>query len=357
MDADEETKHQHDEEEEQPDAVDIDDPAAAEEEEDVDADGDAHMSDDHAADDGDGDERKSNSDAGTAASKTLKRPVSAYFLFMSNLRPTLIAELDAAAASASASSGTEVKSQSKSLAVIGKLAGERWKTLPEDEKEQWQAKAAELKAAYDAAILADPSLKAAPKQKDGGDAAGGPEFVIPLSRLKKIIHLDPSGSKMSKEAVLLTEKATEQFLLWIAERSHLQAQSHKRKTLKAQDVEHTVRTTARLEFLRAPLKRDFALFAASESAASEQRKERAGERQAKKQKQAEEDGGGAGAEGENGEGAAGEEDGEDAVPADQEEEHADEGARSSKKAAAASPAVKKAAPPKSRTIDSMFSKA
>lgn len=363
MDADEESKQQQDEEveEEEIDGIDAED-AAVDGIDDPDADGDAHMSDEHAAAAADGEEgeqeegeQKSTTGASGdgAAPRTLKRPVSAYFLYMSHVRPQLLAELDAAAQEESAATGKEVKSQSKSLGVVGKMAGERWKALPDEQKEEWITKSSALKAAYDAAILADPSLKSGPKSKDGagggGSAVGGSEFVIPLGRLKKILHLDASASKMSREALLLTEKATEQFLMWIAERSHLQAAQHKRKGLKAQDVEHTVRTNPRLEFLRAPLKRDFERFAATEAQASEHRKERF-EELARKKKQKAEEAGTREIQDEEEEAAA-------TTTAVDEETEEGEARQTTTPTKAAAPAAAKKALLKSRTIDSMFSKA
>lgn len=68
-----------------------------------------------------------------APARTLKRPMGAYFLFMTEARPSIIAELDAAASSESA--GADGPSKKRSLAAVGKLGGERWTKMPEEEKE------------------------------------------------------------------------------------------------------------------------------------------------------------------------------------------------------------------------------
>jgi hypothetical protein len=131
----------------------------------------------------------------------------------------------------------------------------------------------------------------------------------------------------------------EQFLLWLATRAHLQAAGQKRKGLRAQDVEHLVRSTAKLEFLRAPLKRDFETFAANEANASEQRKERMEEMHKRKKKQ----------KNDEGETTTGEE-------GQQQEQQEDEVNGAAENAASKPAPTPKPKPKPTRTIDSMFGK-
>jgi hypothetical protein len=103
---------------------------------DADADADASMEEEHAdVEAGGGEEGKVDGDSSAAAPRTLKRPMTAYFLFMAAIRPTVMAELDAAAAAESAESGAEVKTKSRTLAVVGKIVGDRWKAMTDEEKE------------------------------------------------------------------------------------------------------------------------------------------------------------------------------------------------------------------------------
>merc|ERR1719343_869629 len=67
-----------------------------------------------------------------AASGQPKRPANAYWLWLGDNREALAKE---------AGEG--------SVAKVGKLAGERWNSLSEDAKKPWEAKAAELKQAYE----------------------------------------------------------------------------------------------------------------------------------------------------------------------------------------------------------------
>ena len=199
-----------------------DEPQEEEEEEEHAAEGDGNES---AAE---GKQSASGAAASAAASSTtpLKRPMTAYFLFLAAERPAIIAQLEAetaaenaAAIAAAAAAGTEpvpVKSKSRNVALIGKMLGDKWKQLTPEEKEPFLARHTELKAAYDAAILADPSL--ASKRGGGGaskpsggagheDGALSHDILLPLARIKKVIDLDQDRSRMTKEALLVTEKA------------------------------------------------------------------------------------------------------------------------------------------------------
>jgi len=75
-------------------------------------------------------EQQQGADSGET-SVTLKRPLSAYFLFAQHIRPTLLAELES---SEGGESAAPANGKNK-LAVVGKLVGERWKTMSDEEKE------------------------------------------------------------------------------------------------------------------------------------------------------------------------------------------------------------------------------
>ncbi|KAJ3672331.1 hypothetical protein LUZ60_007052 [Juncus effusus] len=61
-----------------------------------------------------------------------KRPPSAFFVFMEEFRKTF----------------KEKNPNNKSVSVVGKAGGEKWKSLSEAEKAPYQAKAAKLKSEY-----------------------------------------------------------------------------------------------------------------------------------------------------------------------------------------------------------------
>ena len=95
---------------------------------------------DEAAEDGDAEEEEESKEPGgdaTAAASPaapLKRPMTAYFLFLAAERPGIIAALDVEDA-AQAEAGAAVKSRSKNVALIGKMLGDKWKALTEEEKQ------------------------------------------------------------------------------------------------------------------------------------------------------------------------------------------------------------------------------
>lgn len=70
----------------------------------------------------------------------------------------------------------------------------------------WLTKAKALKDAYDDAIRANPSL--ARSSKESSSATSGIDLALPLARVKKLMDLDPAHSKTTKEAIVITEKAT-----------------------------------------------------------------------------------------------------------------------------------------------------
>lgn len=109
--------------------------AEAEEEHDEAAEGEG-------GEEGGAEEKEHNGDepatASSSSSTPLKRPMTAYFLFLAAERPAIIAALDAEAAEAQAAAGEgaeAVKSRSKNVAVIGKMLGDKWKTMTDEEKQ------------------------------------------------------------------------------------------------------------------------------------------------------------------------------------------------------------------------------
>lgn len=97
--------------------------------------------DEAAAEEGAEAEGADTGDAAAGSSSTtapLKRPMTAYFLFLAAERPSIVAALDAEAAVAQAAAGEgaePVKSRSKNVALIGKMLGDKWKTLTDEEKQ------------------------------------------------------------------------------------------------------------------------------------------------------------------------------------------------------------------------------
>ncbi|KAG6525882.1 HMG1/2-like protein [Zingiber officinale] len=108
-----------------------------------------------------------------------KRPPSAFFVFMEEFRKTY----------------KEKHPNNKSVAVIGKAGGDKWKTLSEEDKAPHVAKAAKLKMEY------TKKLATYNKNLSGGgsrDAADVDEDESDKS--KSEVHDDEDGEEGSEEA-------------------------------------------------------------------------------------------------------------------------------------------------------------
>ncbi|KAF3341307.1 DNA-binding protein MNB1B-like protein [Carex littledalei] len=82
-----------------------------------------------------------------------KRPPSAFFVFMEDFRKSF----------------KEKNPNNKSVSVVGKAGGEKWKTLSEAEKAPCVAKANKLKSEYNNKINAYNKMQAEPKEKPADD--------------------------------------------------------------------------------------------------------------------------------------------------------------------------------------------
>ncbi|XP_078160896.1 DNA-binding protein MNB1B-like [Carex rostrata] len=82
-----------------------------------------------------------------------KRPPSAFFVFMEEFRKTF----------------KEANPNNKSVSVVGKAGGEKWKSLSEAEKAPFVAKANKLKSEYNNKMNAYNKKQAEPKKKPVDD--------------------------------------------------------------------------------------------------------------------------------------------------------------------------------------------
>lgn len=206
------TRQEEQEDEPQEEAIAEEDEAVLDDEVDNDDDSPPHGDDCENDNEADGhhDEAASSSSSRTP----LKRPPTAYFLFLSEARPIILAELASNQAESDASGGGV--SKQPSVAVVGKAIGDRWKSLTDQQRQSYHSRAAKMKEEYDAAIAKDPSLKPQSKKRNKDDAdqpgntIGGmrPEAMLPLGSIRRLIDLDSDKRKMSKEALVIMEKAT-----------------------------------------------------------------------------------------------------------------------------------------------------
>ncbi|CAN4090372.1 unnamed protein product [Withania somnifera] len=93
----------------------------------------------------------------------LKRPPTAFFVFMDDFRQTFKA----------------ANPDCKSVSTVAKEGGEKWKSMTDEEKKPYQDKAAELKAAYEKAL------------KSNNDAENAnDEDELPEKELKEYVEVD-----------------------------------------------------------------------------------------------------------------------------------------------------------------------
>eukprot|EP00958_Prasinococcus_capsulatus_P004420 scaffold408_cov388-Prasinococcus_capsulatus_cf.AAC.23 len=130
---------------------------------------------------------------------------------------------------------------------ISKVIAERWHTLPEDQKREFQDRA-KLKNEETAKKIAAEMNKKDEDQEPDESAITNLEF--PLSKVLKIMRSDDDLKKVTKGAQQAVSKATEFFLTYITGQAAATAKSHKRKAVKYDDIEEAIKRRRNLEFLR-----------------------------------------------------------------------------------------------------------
>eukprot|EP00537_Pseudo-nitzschia_pungens_P013994 CAMPEP_0172385930 /NCGR_PEP_ID=MMETSP1061-20121228/3536_1 /TAXON_ID=37318 /ORGANISM="Pseudo-nitzschia pungens, Strain cf. pungens" /LENGTH=391 /DNA_ID=CAMNT_0013115125 /DNA_START=300 /DNA_END=1475 /DNA_ORIENTATION=- len=157
-----------------------------------------------------------------------KRARTAYFIFADEIRSTIQKEHP----------GETVASQAKRI-------GARWKSIPQSEKERFQAVAAREKEAARIeleayrALHGDKALETAqqhPHHDESHEAAG--DLVFPVARIRKIAKLDPEVKTLSKEALQLVVRSTEMALAKLGAECVKVARIQNRRTLLPEDVAH-----------------------------------------------------------------------------------------------------------------------
>jgi histone H3/H4 len=131
--------------------------------------------------------------------------------------------------------------------------GQLWATLPAEEKQVYQQRAAEersrvqveLQARQAAGLPEAPSAAAMPQ-----DPAA---LIFPLNRMRKICKLDPDVRGLSKEALALVTKAAELALAKLGTESVRVAQMQNRRKLLPEDVVMVCQTRSAFSFLKEDL--------------------------------------------------------------------------------------------------------
>ncbi|CAK7289662.1 Chromatin accessibility complex protein 1 [Vulpes lagopus] len=84
----------------------------------------------------------------------------------------------------------------------------------------------------------------------GRDKCGEPRLVsLPLSRIRVIMKSSPEVSSINQEALVLTAKATELFVQYLATYSYRHGSGKERKALTYSDVSNTAEESETFQFL------------------------------------------------------------------------------------------------------------
>jgi len=133
----------------------------------------------------------------------------------------------------------------ETAAVHAKILGQMWGNISSQEKRAYHVKAAEEKE-----ILKDiQKLRGSPIPVDRAN-----KLIFPLTRIKKIVRMDPEVKGLSKDAVLLVARAAELFTKRLGADTFQIAQIQNRRKLLPSDVSDACGTGEKYSFLYEDLK-------------------------------------------------------------------------------------------------------
>lgn len=141
------------------------------------------------------------------------------------------------------------------VTIIAKALGQLWATLPAEEKQVYQLRAAEERTRVQAELQARQAAGLLPEVPEA--AAAMPQdpaaLIFPLNRMRKICKLDPEVRGLSKEALALVTKAAELALAKLGTESVRVAQMQNRRKLLPEDVVMVCQTRSAFFFLKEDL--------------------------------------------------------------------------------------------------------
>mmetsp|Transcript_16059 Transcript_16059/g.23004 ORF Transcript_16059/g.23004 Transcript_16059/m.23004 type:complete len:334 (+) Transcript_16059:12-1013(+) len=185
--------------------------------------------------------------ADTAATKPILRPIkkarTAYFIFAGEKR----AEVQAANPGAA-------------IGTLAKAIGQLWANLSAEEREVYQARAAEERERVSKEMEALREAGLLPNQLAGADGGGegsnsaSSSLVIPVHKIRKIAKLDPDVRKITPEATVLLAKCAELFTCKLGVETAKVAQMQNRRKLLPEDVAEVCSTRDECLFLKEDVK-------------------------------------------------------------------------------------------------------
>lgn len=142
------------------------------------------------------------------------------------------------------------------IGEISKAIGVKWSQMSEQDKAPYMKQNEEAKAQY--AITKQELMDSGEWDRltnassgAGSSSSGAQALAFPLSRVKKMITLDPSIKRISKDGASVIAKAAEFFVSELASRCfHTQTKMAKRKTVSLHDIAQTIHHHEVYDWLR-----------------------------------------------------------------------------------------------------------
>ncbi|KAG5188514.1 hypothetical protein JKP88DRAFT_347825 [Tribonema minus] len=212
-----------------------DDPAA-------DADEEAEAGTDGEAGDGEAEaEAEEDSAAASEPAKKIKRAQSAWMFFLADKRDEVV----------KANPGARIG------AVVKECSG-IWAAMPPEEKQVYEAQAAEDKARLQRELQAAGLTKLPSAGNRSGEERDLPPdatttILLPLSRVRKTAKMDAEVKSINADGLATIAKATELFIATLAKRSWGAARQSGRRNLRVTDIAQCVDADGALYFLREEL--------------------------------------------------------------------------------------------------------
>eukprot|EP00494_Astrolonche_serrata_P001969 UN01975 len=153
--------------------------------------------------------------------KVVKPPNSGYMLFMKEIRPSVTAEM-------------KEKGENIKACNTARVIGQKWKSLGDVEKKEWNEKCAKLKQEYALYCASNDDEKSTSAKSSPVKDAN--KLRLPLSRVLALMKLDPDIKKVSKKAGIAVAKAMELFLVKHAQLALQCATRKGRKLINENDI-------------------------------------------------------------------------------------------------------------------------
>lgn len=140
--------------------------------------------------------------------------------------------------------------------MVARIMGQMWATLPVEEKESYQERAAQERERVARELEEWKAAGGVLESENSGDGfqKDPAALIFPVARIRKICKLDPEVRGMSKEALLLITKCAELATSKLGKETVRVAQLQNRRKLLPEDVAHVCSHREQFLFLKDDVK-------------------------------------------------------------------------------------------------------